>query len=109
VKTATSQFSSSNPNAPPLPALSSISLFVTTFVGTLCSFNTLALSPPVALNTVNNPFAPFATPSKVILNGTEEVALYIAVLNVYFPSPEVPATQYAGPNWESEVTGTVDV
>jgi hypothetical protein len=69
----------------------------------------LALSPSGALNTVNRPDAPFATPSKVMLNGTEEVALYIAVLKVYFPSPEVPATQYAGPSGESEVIGTVDV
>jgi hypothetical protein len=44
-----------------------------------------------------------------MLNGTEEVALYIAVLKVYFPSPEVPATQYAGPSGESEVIGAVDV
>ena len=68
----------------------------------------LALSPPGAPNTVNDPFVPSVTPAKVILNGTEEVALYIAVLKVYFPSPEVPATQYAGPNGESESTGTVD-
>lgn len=109
VKTATCQFSSSNSNTPPLPATSSTSLFVTSFVGAPSSSNTLALRPAGALNTVNDPFAPNATPSKVTLNGTEEVALYIAVLNVNFLSPEVPATQYAGPNGESEVTGTVEL
>ena len=44
-----------------------------------------------------------------MLNETGEVELYIAVLKVNFPSPEVPATQYAGPNGESETTGTVYV
>jgi hypothetical protein len=78
-------------------------------VGNPSSSNALALSPPGALSTVNDPVVPFVTPSKVMLNGTEEVELYIAALNVYFPSPEVPATQYAGPYAEFEVTGTVDV
>lgn len=31
----------------------------------------------------------------------------MAVLKVYFPGSETPATQYAGPKFESEVTGTV--